>query len=214
MPSNAYKTFNKNVKQVDLILQAYDELMNHKKGKKNMDHLTRAALLFLCSSWEVYIEQVTCEAADKIVTNINEIKKLPRRVKKTIAKQVRDAKNENETINFIDDWKNYYLNMISIKTRALNTPKEKQIRDLLQNYLGIDEAYVTSSVLTITGIDDIVTTRGAIAHNVFAEKYLKRKQVVIYYDTIKMAVREIDTMLYDFIPTVVDKGKKPWNNTY
>ncbi|MBE5980346.1 MAG: hypothetical protein E7249_14600 [Paenibacillaceae bacterium] len=214
MPSKAYSTFTKNVQQVDRLLEAYDLLQGPKRGKRKLDHLTRAALMFLCSSWEVYIEQVANESGEKIAKNINEIKKLPKKIKKTIAKQINKNKNDEEAILFIDSWREYYLGMLDMKTKGLNTPKQAQVTELFEDYLGINKDLIDSSILMISEIDEIIVTRGEVAHNVFAERYLKKNVVDKYYDIIKMAVRDVDVMLYNYIPSVVDKGKKPWNNTY
>ena len=35
-----------------------DEVRKTGRGKKSLDHLTRAGLIFLCSSFEVYVESV------------------------------------------------------------------------------------------------------------------------------------------------------------
>lgn len=70
MPSQAYTTFKANLKQVDKLLDAFVTMRTPTPGRKHLDHFTRSALLFLCSSWEVYIEQVANEAGGVIAKKI------------------------------------------------------------------------------------------------------------------------------------------------
>jgi hypothetical protein len=61
-------------------------------------------------------------------------------------------------------------------------------------------------------LNDIIVTRGEIAHNVFGESYLTKVKLIEYYDTINATVRDIDMKLYSFIPSITSKC--PWRNTY
>lgn len=93
VPSSAYSTFKANVEQVDRLLDAYDKTKGTDRGKRGLDHFTRAALLFLCSSWEVYIEQVTNEAGKIITERISQPSQLPNPVKKKSASIIKNASN-------------------------------------------------------------------------------------------------------------------------
>ena len=46
MPSKAYKTFQKNLNQVNKLIETYNHELerNSGRGKKSLDHLTRACL--------------------------------------------------------------------------------------------------------------------------------------------------------------------------
>ena len=47
MPSKAYKTFQKNLNQVNKLIETYNHELerNSGRGKKSLDHLTRAGLV-------------------------------------------------------------------------------------------------------------------------------------------------------------------------
>ena len=214
MPSKSYTTFQKNLNQVSRLIETYDHELERisKKGKKSLDHLTRAGLIFLCSSFEVYVESVTKETGKFITNKINQPKGLPMEVKKTISEAVKKEKNELSPILFYDDWKMYYNNLIVYDTRYLNTPKVKNIRQLFKNYFGIAENEIDDTIFPFKSLDDIVSERGAVAHNLYSAEYLKKNKLLEYTDTIKTCVLELDKLLYDKIPEIT--RLKPWNNTY
>ena len=94
MPSKAYSNFKKNIKQVDKLLEAYEAAKEPTRGRKHLDHFTRAALIFLCSSWEVYIEEIGRESVNKVISVIDNPRNLPIIVQKTLSKKVKEKKNE------------------------------------------------------------------------------------------------------------------------
>lgn len=54
--------------------------------------LTRAGLIFLCSSFEVYVESITYETGNFITRKIYQPKKLPMEARKTISDAVKKKK--------------------------------------------------------------------------------------------------------------------------
>lgn len=213
MPSKAYGTFKSNLKQVDRLLEAFVDMRTPTKGRKFLDHFTRAALIFLCSSWEVYIEQVSNESGKIIAKKLNMPEELPKIVKKTISKKVKDSKNELSPFEFANDWREYYCSQIADYTSRLNTPKKDKVMELFNKYLGISGEKIISDVPSLGSINKIVSERGSIAHNIYVDEYLKKETVDKYYKIITQLVEEIEIMLWNYIPDITD-GKRPWQNTY
>ena len=213
MPSKAYSTFKYNLKQVDRLLDAYITMLTPTKGRKFLDHFTRAALLFLCSSWEVYLEQVSNEAGKTISDKLTKPEGLPVTVKKTISKKVKESKNDLSPIKLANDWRQYYCDQIAEYTSRLNTPKKDKVMELLNKYIGIPGNRIISDVPSLDKLNIIVSERGNIAHNIYAEEYLRKETVDEYYQIIVHLVKEIEILLWNFIPEITD-GKRPWQNTY
>jgi len=213
MPSIAYGNFNRNIKQVDKLLEIYEEKKSPNRGRKYLDHFTRAALIFLCSTWEVYIEQIAQEVAKIMTCKFESPDELPKEVRKTLSRVVKNSSHELEPIKIAKDWKNYYLKEVEIRTSQINTPKKQIILELFHKYLGFGGDVVHSHVPKLDEINEIVGARGAIAHNVFAEEYLSSNLVKEYYDTIVGTVKEIEIMFWDVLPEITD-NKRPWQNTY
>ena len=213
MPSRAYSTFLKNYEQVNKLKLAYEDELhkNPRRGKRSLDHYTRAAIMFLCSSFEVYFEDVLQESCVILTRNCSHANDLPKQVKKTISKHVRESNNELEPCIFANNWKEYYLNVVSEGIKKLNTPKMYNIKGYVSKYLGLNNIFNTSD-FPFSGIDDIVTERGGIAHKLYGTSYIKEVTLIEYCDTICRAVKEIDLILYDELPKIIKK--RPWNNTY
>lgn len=214
MPSNAYRTFLKNLGQVDRLIETYEHELerDRRRGKKSLDHLTRSGLIFLCSSFEVYVESVVRECGQFVTKKVQLPKSLPDDVKKNISDSVKKEKNELSPIAFYDDWKQYYNNMIFYETKHLNTPKIGNIRKLLLGYFGIQGSEIDDSTFPFSDLDEIITARGEIAHNIFGEEYFKKVTLLEYRDTIKACVTEIDNLLYRKIPEIT--VYRPWRNTH
>lgn len=214
MPSDAYATFRKNLNQVDRLLETYEHELERdkKRGKKSLDHLTRAGLIFLCSSFEVYVESVIREGGAFVTKKVELPKSLPEEVKRNISISVKKEKHELSPILFYDDWKQYYNNMIFYETKHLNTPKVDNIRQLLLNYFGVDNSEIDDASFPFKDLDEIIAARGEVAHNIFAEEYFKKVTLLEYRDTIKACVTELDKLLYRKIPEIT--RYKPWRNTY
>lgn len=213
MPSKAYGVFKTNVKQVDKLLEAYDLLKTPTRGRKHLDHLTRAALMFLCSSWEVYLEQIALEACDIISERCTSPTDLPEKVRKSLSQAIKNSKHDLEPVKFAMDWKAYYHEHTEKYTISLNTPKKGQVLEILEKYLGADIVRAKAEIPTLTQINDIVKLRGEIAHNVYAEEYVKKATVIAHKDTIEQLVKEVEIFLWNFIPSITN-GTRPWQNTY
>lgn len=213
MPSKAYNVFNKNVKQVDRLIDAFTAMRAPTRGRKHLDHFTRAALIFLCSSWEVYIEQISIEVGSIIANKIQKPDNLPLIIQKNISGIIKNSKHELEPIIAANDWKIYYCNQIKAYTDKLNTPKKDKVMELFNKYLGISGDTINMEVPSLSKVNMIVKTRGEIAHNVFAEDYLKKELVMEYYEIIKKSVVEIELLFWNYIPGITD-GRRPWQNTY
>lgn len=213
MPSKAFGVFNRNVKQVDKLIDAYNSLKTPQRGRKYLDHLTRSALVFLCSSWEVYLEQITVECCEIIARRLNSPKDLPEQVRKSISSAIKNAKHDLEPVTFAMDWKKYYCDYAKKYIEKLNTPKKGQVLEIFEKYLGANIPQFKLDVPTLDKINDIVSLRGEIAHNIFAEEYLKVETVIADKDTIMRLVKEIEIFLWGYLPGITN-GKRPWQNTY
>lgn len=213
MPSGAYNTFLKNYEQVNKLKTAYEEELhkNPKRGKRSLDHYTRAAIMFLCSSFEVYFEDVLKESCIILSKSCSHTNDLPKQVRKTISKHVKGSNNELEPCIFANNWKEYYINLVDSGIKALNTPKMHNIKGYVSKYLGLNDIFDDTSY-PLAGIDDIITERGGIAHKLYGTMYIRESVLLEFCDTICDSAKEIDKILYRELPKIIHK--KPWNYTY
>lgn len=213
MPSRAYGVFKSNIKQVDRLLEAYNSLKTPTRGRKALDHLTRAALMFLCSSWEVYLEQIALEVCDHISSRLDSPSALPEKARKSLSLAVKNAKHDLEPISFAVDWKSYYHEHVKKYTDKLNTPKNGQVLEILEKYLGVDVVKARADIPSLSKINAIVKLRGEIAHNVYAEAYVKEETVIEHKATVEQLVKEMELFFWEVIPDMTN-GMRPWQNTY
>ena len=82
---------------------------------------------------------------------------------------------------------------------------------MFNKYLGMNN--VREKMCKLSDVNEIVKTRGDIAHNVFAEEYLSKNLVLEYLDTINEIVVQVELALWEYLPEITD-GKRPWQNTY
>lgn len=213
MPSKAYMVFQKNLEQIDRLEETYDNELsrNSGRGKKKLDHITRSGVVFLCSSFELYFEMVLKESCVILARASATPNDLPKQVKKTISKHVKESNHDLSPVIFASDWKKYYIDMVDYDIEKLNTPKIPKIQGLISKYIGLNDI-IDKTTYPFIGIDDIVSERGEIAHKLYGKSYVKKAKLLEYQDTIKDAVKELDKILYQELPKII--GKKPWNYTY
>ncbi|HAD53644.1 MAG TPA: hypothetical protein DCG10_00385 [Lachnospiraceae bacterium] len=215
MPTKAYGKFLKNLETVNRLDQTYDEvrISRNKKGKAAYDHITRSAIIFLASAFEVYIEDVTKECCSQHIALAGEARRLPHDVKSTINKHIREKNIASPTDLCDAGWKEVYRTLVNKETERLNTPKQKQITDLFGTMIGIRSTDICN-LQGIDKLDEVITFRGAIAHRVKTNEYVKIERVRADVDTIKKLVVEIDKMILDYFKNCYPEVRVPWNNTY
>lgn len=135
----------------------------------------RAGITLLCSAWEAYVEDLARNGITFLIQNCKDPKDLPASVRKSIAKEIKQDKNELSPWMLAgDEWRNIVLkrfeNAIAREANALNSPKAHKVKSVFTEMLGIDditscwhwEMFDVSSVCDL--IDHLVEIRGSIAH--------------------------------------------------
>lgn len=216
MPTKAYGNFQKNLDTVNRLQKTYDQVRigRNSKGKAAFDHITRSAIIFLASAFEVYIEDVAQEGCTQHIALAGEAKRLPHDVKDTISKHVRNEKNGMPPIELCDQgWKEVYKTLVRKEVERFNTPKKRQIIELFQSKIGIREDDI-SSIPGIDKLDEVITFRGEIAHRVKASQYVTIDKVREDVEIIMSIVVELDKMILDYFKNCYPEARIPWNNTY
>ena len=216
MPSQAYGRFLRNLETVTRLQDSYDIIRTHRgsRGKGAFDHITRSAVLFLVSAFEVYIEEVTCECCEVNITLARDAQRLPHGVRSTIDNAVAKKHHSFTPISLCDEgWRNVYRQLTQDATDKLNTPKVLQIKQLFGNYIGTTDSLI-DSITNIDRLDDFVSFRGEITHRVKAASYVKIEKVVEGKELIAGLAMNIDRMLLDYLRSAYPDRRAPWNNTY
>ena len=215
MPSKAYGKFQKNLETVQRLNESFDTLREarNSKGRGAFDHITRSAVVFLVSAFEVYCEDVLCEGVDLSIKFAGDAVNLPHSVKKNINAYVRNENNHVPPIGLCDEgWRQIYTNIVRVQAGHLNSPKVKNLKELFDKHLGISNTAV-DTVPNINQLDGIIEFRGEIVHQVKTTTYVHIEDVTKHLNTINEIVIGIDMLIREHIKNAYNV-KAPWNDTY
>lgn len=220
MPSNAKNTFAANKDDLDRLWELHSNEVGDTPGRKyNIDVLNRAAVVMVCAAWEAYCEDIVEEAIGHIAADCADPARLPKSLKKHIAKQL---KNENDELAL---WKvagngwqavvaTNATNAVKRLTGAWNTPKTSQVNDLFKSSLGIDDIsskwhWQKNPVSTVTDkLDEFVTLRGEIAHRLKTVKSVRKSDGNDFYEFVARLAEIIDREVHSVL--VDTTGKTYW----
>jgi RiboL-PSP-HEPN len=197
MPSEARKSLKKNLEDIDRLMELHEKIGGTVPGRRyDLEVLNKSAIVLTTACWEAYCEDIAAEALDHIVKHSKTSDKLPKELKKTIAKELK-ADGHDLTIWEIADgkWKEYLSKRLKDlqkkRNRKLNTPKTAQIDLLFLDAVGIAKM---SSSWKWTGmsvassaekLNKFVELRGAIAHRGSSVESVTKAKVKSYRDFIE-----------------------------
>ena len=201
MTSNSRKEFDENFEDIEMLLDIEGglRLFDKEDGKSSedvIDVLYRSAIVLMVSHWEAYVEDICSEALKVLVSNTKEASKLPKEIKKQVAKEVEKTKNEIELWKLADKgWKKYLKNRLGSfkerRDRSFNTPKSTQTEEFIYKTLGLSK--ITSSwkfkgyspIECKEKLDNLITIRGQIAHRGKLDQGISKKWLTEYIEFLK-----------------------------
>ncbi len=197
MPSNARIGFDANLKDIERLMELHKQEGGISRGRRyGLEVLNKSAVVLITSYWEAYCEDIAAEAMEHIVTHAKTADALPKVLKKEIAKELENDKNELAIWEVADGkWKNHLQSRLvrlqEDRNRKLNTPKSGNIDQLFESAVGITKVsgswkWARMTVARArTKLDKFVTLRGSIAHRGKSLESVKKAEVQEYLDFIK-----------------------------
>jgi len=198
MPSKARIAFDKNSKDIELLLKIHEQKGGSLRGRRyQLEVLNKSAVVLITSFWEAYCEDIAAEGLAHLVKYAESADNLPKRLKKQIAEELKKDSDELALWSVADEgWKkllNSRLNRLQEeRNRKLNTPKSQNIDQLFQSAVGIikiSDSWKWSPTMNPnkarTKLDKYIALRGSIAHRGNALKTVTKSQVVDYFNFIK-----------------------------
>jgi len=198
MPSKARTSFDENLEDIKRLLDLHEKEGGSTRGRRyGLEVLNKSAIVLITSYWEAYCEDIAAEALEHIVKHAKSSEVLPIALKKQIAKELEQNKNELAIWEVSDDKWRLYLktrlsNLQEIRNRKLNTPKSNDIDKLFEEAVGITK--ISSSwnwpknmtvMRACEKLDRFVTLRGSIAHRGKSSKSIKKADVLDYLEFVK-----------------------------
>ena len=220
MSSRAHKAFQKNAQEVERLWEIHQILGGSARGRRHrMEVLNKSAIVLITAFWEAYCEDIAEEALEHIVNHARDASTLPKELKKRIAKEVKENKNEIAVWDLADGgWrlkvKARLKDFADARSRNLNTPKAEHIEDLFEKAVGLCSVsrswrWKRKTVERIRDkLNDYVTLRGSIAHRGSARVSCTKAQVEEYFDLVKALVARTGGAVNRFAHKVT--GKLMW----
>ncbi len=215
MPSKAYGKFLKNLDTVTRLEHTFEIVRTNRntRGRAAWDHLTRSAIVFLVSSFEVYIEDVINETIAVHIRYSNNAQNLPGSIKDSLNKYVKNERNGTPPTALCDEgWRSIYRKIGTEKTEKLNTPKVRNLSDNFRDLLGMTQAF-WSRIESIHKLDEIIIFRGEIVHRVQSDQYVNIDKVKESKEIISVIVKSVDNETLRFLKEVYPNKRAIWNVT-
>lgn len=187
----------------------------------------RAAVVFLCSTWEAYIEDLLIAAAAFMADTITDTNKLPKRLRKLIANTIKEDKDESAVWLLADNgWRESVRRCVERHAGRLNNPKTANIAQLYDDLLGIDvlaawewewkpddgsASVIFSRENSRSYIDGLVNMRNAIAHG--REPRADFPCNSFFLVNVAMRMQKVAFLMHNLVNDAVAKlcdDKKPW----
>ena len=208
MASKARKAFDKNIEDVENLIQYY-EFADENFRDLNIsppagaDVVLRSAIVMLVTYWEAYVEDIAAEGVAHLVKNTSDPQKLPKDLLKSIAHDLKTDKHELAVWKLAaDGWRSLLVKRLPElcvqRNRNFNTPKSAQTSNFLSAALGIADITVCWKFDTkvtkdpCKTLDNLVECRGKIAHRGKLPKTVPVKTVKTLTDWITQLVDMTD----------------------
>jgi len=211
MPSTAYGEYQQNLTDVHRLVRLHRQESGAGRGRRGLGHLTRGGLLLLCAAWERYVETVTIEAAAFLCRRLPGHASLPPTPRQRVTNHANDGRNAWTAAQLsTPTWANIYVDAITKRTDALNTPKHQNLKPLFEQFLAVQDiaACWTGGA---TANDDFVTLRGEAAHRGAQSQYIHFGKLVDLEASVSLRVVETDNFLSDHLRLLVHPRRRPWN---
>lgn len=220
MPSIAKRSFRENARDIERLLEIHAEIGGTGPGRRvRLEVLNKSAIVLISACWEAYCEDVAAEMLNHIVEHARGPSRLPKELKKRVAKEVRAEKNELAPWDLAGGgWRRLLrTRLATMKTerdRRVNTPKSVQIDSLFEEAIGfptISGAWRWRGMSRQNArrkLDEFVELRGAIAHRGSAAESCHKSDAVDFLAHVQRLVTATESALHGFARDAT--GRVPW----
>ena len=214
MPSKARVMYrDKLLPDVAQLIDTHRQLNPTGRGRRKLGHITRSGVVMLCAAWELYIEEVICEAAEYFVQLANDHNALPNNMKKRLAEIARNHKHDHGPLLLCGNgWRELYCGETKQDLEVLNTPKYGNIDSLFRKWVDLQD-FARDWSHTKDKLNEFVRTRGEIAHRGADSDYVSIAALKAYKNMISDLVKETDDRLAEHIRDNTADGTFPWRRT-
>ena len=210
MSSTSSTHFEANATDVGALLDIHSQIGGSDPGRRSasLQVLNRSGIVLVCAVWEAYCEDLAAEALRKIVEKVASPSKLPLRLRKQVAAELKKDVNELSPWKLAGDkWTDYLESRLEAfeleRNRGLNTPSAANIDRLFADAIGFPDVSKSwywsgmSSEKARKKLDSYIVLRGDIAHRGVAT--VQRDLVEDFLKHVRYLVRRTDSRINDFV---------------
>lgn len=214
MSSQAQTRFEQNLNDIERLLEVHRELTGDDVGRRSgVEVLNKSAVVLVCARWEAFVEDLCTEAADVIATRLSDHSRLPELLRKHISLSIANDKNELARWDLAGDgWRNQVKVRAKAEADKLNTPKSKNINDLFDTALGLENIIECwrwqkmSQERAVELLDEYVSIRGDIAHMNAGLRPIKKTDVSAFVKHTDHLVRVTAVRIDGFVSGILGEG--------
>jgi hypothetical protein len=220
MTSRAEASFVKNCEDIDELLKIHTDITGEAPGRRReLGALRKSAIVLLTAFWEAFCEDLAAEAVQHVVAHAPNAEVLPVELRKQIAKELTDPKNNLAIWKLADGgWRSVLVNRLKSvqeqRNRKLNTPTAQNINDFFRDALGIEKISESwhwtkmDAQRAAEKLDEYITIRHEVAHRGRSVDRIWKYDVNEYYNhawrLVEQTAAEITRVLTDAT------GVTPW----
>ena len=182
MGSQARKSFDKNIADIDLLVDMYEaahELIEiqSESGEKlpaGYDVALRSALVLLVTCWEAYIEDIVSEGVEHFANHLSSPHDLPQSLRKSLLRHLSQKGQDAYWDLSGDGWKTVLKSQLKeLKGKRdfnFNSPVSSKTKDFIAEALGLEDITICwkfenrEPEANCELLDKFVKLRGQIAH--------------------------------------------------
>ena len=212
--------FLENVKEVTRLLEIHTRIAGSSVGRKHdVEVLNKSAVVLLVACWEAFIEDLASSAFVFLLANAADHSTFPDDVL-TLASRKLKAAPDNRLVwrlagaGWRDVLEEHKSELFKEYISKLNTPKPKQVDALFASLLGISSLssrwswHTTTSAKACARLTALVELRGSIAHQVAADRPVRKSQVRAYVDLIhRLAIASTNRVAVHLLTRT---KQRPW----
>ncbi|WP_198005554.1 HEPN domain-containing protein [Thioalkalivibrio thiocyanodenitrificans] len=203
------------------LMLVHQTLTGRAPGRRHkVEVLNKSAILFLCASFEAFIEDLAGGAFDYIVDNSPAPAALPIPIKKSIAEALKCHKNDLKVWDLAGDgWKSvaasHKRRVVDRHIGRFNTPKYGNISDLLRDLIGFGKAEKCFTWTRMKSTESkerlrkFVELRGALAHGEKPAPKVQKADVTRYLLFLAPLSVRLSNEVRAYVETCV--GSPPWD---
>lgn len=212
--------FRDSLEEVHELMLLHATLTGTGPGRRHkVEVLNKSAILFMCASFEAFIENLATQAFDFIVSNSPSANKLPTPIRKLIAETIKADKNELKVWDLADSgWKvvasQHKKSVIDKHIGHFNTPKHGNIESLLKSMVafhGTEKGFTWRNMRSKNSKDKLrafVELRGTLAHGEKPAPKVRKAEVEKYLEFLAPLSVRLSNEICLHVENQV--GKQPW----